>query len=609
MRIVFPLIIFIAINVYPILILKKSFGKVFPLTLILSFFIIYICGIFFHNFRIGYRILQLLSFIAIVIIINKLLRKDKAFIKTFFSRGFVFVILYYVFVLILNWNRGFNYVDEYCFWGFLTKEAFRLNDFYFAEGTRAWFNVDYPPFYTLFELLWCYFQGAYKEAFCYQALSFFSLSLFSCIFDDCSNNTIKTIVLFVISLLLGLTINYTEGMVYNTLFYNSIYVDLHIGVFIGYIFYILFVNDFHSIQDNVVLSISLSALILTKQVSIIFVLLFLITSFILILVNSKITIKLIFKWIGIYVSPILCLVSWKSLLNIYSVTSKFTSEGFNYLIIIDYIFGKANEYSTNIITNFINVFFTRSIIIRPFNLSYFAIIVINGVIMILPILFKTVLNKKSIVLNSILYFLGGVGYAYAMLITYIYGFSSSEGPGLIMFDRYMMTYVIAGFVYIFFIYSALLNDIKLLLCYLIVEVIMISPDTIVSSKPIFHYNGQENFYTERFNSLLYEYSISDNMLVIHQGDILKSCTLRYSIDKDIQYNEIEFNAFDCDIDTKCLLFNDQIKNYDYVYIAFFDERIIEIWNNFDNDEAKQDHLYKVIKDEPLCKLEALYNDW
>lgn len=613
MRIILPLCLFFAINAYFVSIFNLSFAKAFPFALITSNLIIYISGLLFRNFRIGFYLLIFLCFIsALYVLYQIIIKKDKSgFIKLYFSNGFLFSILMYVFVVIVNWNRGFNYIDEYCFWGFLPKEAFRLNDFYFSEESFAWFNTDYPPFYSLFEMLWCYCCNSFKDSYCYQAISYFSLSLLIPLFDikHIKNSLLKSSFLFLSIISLGLVINYTKGMVYETLFYNSIYVDLHIGFLVGFILYLLFTFDFNKTSCYLFYLLSLLALILTKQISVMFVILLYLSLVIKMMINKHFSSKNLLYLIVILAVLFIFKYSWTWLLQTNNVHSKFTTSSFDYFVIFRYLVGKTNLYETDIINRFIYTCFTRPILIKPFKLSYVTIVLLLSLILFLILKPKNSNNKKSLLI-ALCYLIFGIIYAYAMLCSYIYGFSESEGPGLIMFDRYMMTCVVAGLVLCFQMLNYFFNKSYTQITCLIAILLSTNSNTLINSSPVFKYNGKQDFFSQRFNDLLYQYDISNNLIIIEQGDVLKSCILRYSIDKKINYNDLDLVIDDCkdEESIKKIIF-DKLNNYDYVYLAFVDDRLISIWNLMNDDEPKQDHLYKIIQENNYIKLKACFNDW
>ena len=599
------LIIFLVLNYFTVSIFKVNFGKAMPFTSAFCTVLMYLCGLFVDLNWI-YPIICIIMIISIYRFIKSLILKNyhEVFKRYFNISFFVFMIIYFA-VIVINYSRGFTFVDEFAHLGLMAKESYRLNEFHIVDESMMWYNKEYPPFYSLLEVFFCKFVGTFSEGYCYRALQLFSLSLLLPLFDKFSL-TIKEMPKILITLiscfLIGMVINFTDGMVYNTLFYNSIYLDLHIGFFLAYLFYLVYTFDFKSKLDYINLSLMLSCFVLTKQISIAFYLLALVTFIIAYFKNLKNKGYLI-KSLIMFAIPILFFISWNIVVDYYLTEQKFDVSSYNFFFFIDYFKGDMYKWQIDTVNNFFNAVFNRPLIIQPFNLSYIgALIIISLLIMATSIINK---DMKKKVIYSLMYLLGGLGYAYSLLLSYVYAFGYLEGPSLAMFDRYCSLYLIFGFVFIFMIsikeISMKENNGKELhyLALLVVIIFLINIDTIKASKPILKYNGKLDMYNERYVNFINE-NPDKKYLVISQNDVEKRNVLRfYTIENDdnINYFDISYagnNEYDIGVALWEDEYIDMLNDYDYLYICDYDDSFYQhFWKNITIEELKMDHFYSV----------------
>lgn len=489
----------------------------------------------------------------------------------------------------------------------MAKESYRLNTFHLVDESMMWYNKEYPPFFTLFQVLFCKLMGGFSEGYCYRAITLFSLCLFLPLFDKFKSirkDGVKIILLLIMVGLVPMAINFTPGMVYKTLFYNSIYLDIPIGILLAYIFYIIYCFDYKDRFCYLSLSFSLSALVLTKQISIAFYLLCIVTWMLKVVMDKQFGKELLIKILCTSFLPLLFYCSWSFLVNFYGIEAKFSISSYDFMVLPKYFLSPdiLTEQNRVIISNFIEAFIDRSLIIQPIKLSYFQAILFSSIGIIT---FSVISKQKTLIMQGTMYFLGGLGYAYAMLLSYVFSFGYLEGPSLAMYDRYMSTYIIFGIAFIFFI--AILNIKKNQpLPYVIVLIIMIpfiSFDTVKMSKPVFSYNGLLDFYNKRFVNFVESEIDNERVLVISQNDVTKRNVLRYYViekDKQFRYLDISY-AGNHEYDIGEAMWEDDywalLMEYDYIYICDYDESFIHFWEMTTTAELKMDHFYKIECDE------------
>ena len=75
-----------------------------------------------------------------------------------------------------------------------------------------------------------------------------------------------------------------------------------------------------------------------------------------------------------------------------------------------------------------------------------AVILAFCILAVVEYLFRNVVHRGEIVHYVVLFALGSIGYAFAMMVMYMFGFSEAEMSGLASYERYMSTYVVSEYV-------------------------------------------------------------------------------------------------------------------------------------------------------------------
>ncbi len=554
---------------------KRKIGEVFPFGILLETLLFYIFS-YFSDLTTGFLLSLVLPLSGLVLGIIQSIRNKKEFFSLLFTRALLISLFFFVFVVIYHWGQVFSHVDEYAHWGLMVKESFRLKEFYCVPESLMYYNKEYPPFFSLLETFWCFVEGAYEERLCYMALNFTELTMFLPLIEKelVSCNWLKTATITVLAILLGYSVGFTPSIAYDTFFYNSIYIDWPIAYLIGFLFvYIIFSENGKS--DYLFIGIGLSALILTKQISIAFCFLVVIYYLVFKAVRKEFNIRNIHFFILMISVPLLLLKSWNILIDTYELTLKFNASEISFFFPIDYFNGTLKDIEETTVLNFIDALFHNGVISWPIKISYASFMLIIPVGLALSGIKD---NLKESVTTAIVYLAGGIGYAYAMLLCYVYLFGYIEGPGLVMFDRYMLTYVLAGFFMLFNIWSIKTIDSYRSLAILgIVICLMIRPGTIRTSVPQLTEKGP---YDELI-ALLKEYDevIGENekVLVINQTNNEKQCAMRYAVPYNngrYTYLDISY-AGDEDYDNGEAIWENEFRKmlaeYDYLFLLDLDD--------------------------------------
>ena len=405
---------------------QTNYGKSLPLVFISSIFVLYLSQIVFKSFLIGFYLLLILALFGLYLLIKNI--KNKDFLNRYLTNGFYLFIIIFIVLALYNYKREFNIYDEFSHWGHFVKSMYYNNNFY-SFDTLSFAHKEYPPFFSLFELLWCYLSNSFNEAIITLSIHIFEAStLFVYYIDSYKKDIKKTLILMIISTLLMVTFDYQE----NTL--GSIYVDYPIMLYYAYLFLLTL-----KIKDNkynfILFVISLSMFLLTKQVSIA---LYLVILFLFVSLYFDKTKEFFIKLISIIISPLLTYKSWDLVIRNINVFKQFDLSISDVLSLTNGLSDMQISTSNNYLSALIKTGLTNG----PLKLPYVLLCVL--VIVLLIVFIKENKGKKLSLISSIT--ISFIGYALLMYIMYMFCFSESEMARLASYSRYMGTFMCASLI-------------------------------------------------------------------------------------------------------------------------------------------------------------------
>lgn len=405
---------------------QTNYGKSLPLVFISSIFVLYLSQIVFKSFLIGFYLLLILALFGLYLLIKNI--KNKDFLNRYLTNGFYLFIIIFIVLALYNYKREFNIYDEFSHWGHFVKSMYYNNNFY-SFDTLSFAHKEYPPFFSLFELLWCYLSNSFNEAIITLSIHIFEAStLFVYYIDSYKKDIKKTLILMIISALLMVTFDYQE----NTL--GSIYVDYPIMLYYAYLFLLTL-----KIKDNkynfILFVISLSMFLLTKQVSIA---LYLVILFLFVCLYFNKTKEFFIKLISIIIFPLLTYKSWDLVIRNINVFKQFDLSISDVLSLTNGLSDMQISTSNNYLSALIKTGLTNG----PLKLPYVLLCVL--VIVLLIVFIKENKRKKLSLISSIT--ISFIGYALLMYIMYMFCFSESEMARLASYSRYMGTFMCASLI-------------------------------------------------------------------------------------------------------------------------------------------------------------------
>ena len=516
-------IFFNSLIVLPIKYIKDiKYGQALPLIFISSVLILYLSGIIFKSFYIGFYLLVLLSFIGLITLILNI--KNKEFINRYLTNGFYLFIIILIVLAIYNYKRCFNIYDEFSHWGPFIKSMYQNNNFYCFDDVYI-FHKEYPPFFSLFELLWCYITSSYDEAIITLSIHVFEVAtLFTFYIDTYNKEFKKTLFLMIISALIMITLDYEE----NTL--GSIYTDYPMMLYYVYLFLLTL-----KVKDNkysfILLVLSLSMFLLTKQISIA---LYLVILFLFICLYFNKTKEFFIKLSSIIIFPLLTYKSWSLVIRDIEVIKQFD-------ISINDVLSLSNGLSdiqASTSSNYLSALIKTGLTNGPLKLPYVLLCVIVLILLILFI--KDNIRTKASIISSII--VSFVGYALLMYVMYMFCFSENEMNRLASYTRYMGSFVTASLIITLLLIEF---EYKYLVIFSLLTIITIKPSNCLLKTPYFRlFLPSSKIYKDCANTV----KTHNNILVVSNDSGYGREILNFYLEDNFDYtysNElIDYEGYD-----------------------------------------------------------------
>lgn len=430
------------------IVFNRKFEMVLTLSMILGTLMLYPFG-YINHISYGYYLSWLFVLLFYVLLIYFFIKnKDKLieFKNNYFTYGLLYFIIFSIYCFFLYKYTGFGNCDEFTHWGPMLKETLRLDGFYTQDASRLIMHKDYPPFFTLLEVLFQGFNGfKFHEPFAYVALQLFMFSMLLPIFSNLKKKDwLKSLLIFISIVLVGLTLDKTETASDYAFVYNSIYVDWCLALFCAYGIYLTYKDEGWGLFRFVYLTLICVTFILMKQMGLVFYLIILIYAFFKVtFIDKQLDFKMMLNGIiFLVVIPVLFYISWSYVVKLYQIDAQFKIGELSISDFFNIIKGNAPkglEWKYTAFRNYCSNLLHRPLVLHPFKMSYF---VYTGLMML--IIFIAFRFKKDAFFLAGTYLIGAIGYSIAMLILYTLAFTIDEAPYLASFDRYMASYLYFG---------------------------------------------------------------------------------------------------------------------------------------------------------------------
>lgn len=558
----------------------------------------------------------------------RLSAKLKAFASNYFTFGFFLFIVLYCLVYALDLYRSFTIWDEFSHWGVMVKEMLRLDTFYSDPASSLSIHKDYPPILCIFQYLYCQLiGGSYEEAYLYRAVHLFMFSLFLLpIAEGKALSKLSwrnTPCLAAMPLLIILICN-TDPVGF---YFTSVYSDVFLGILIAFCLFIALRENLSEPFSLVCLGVSLSTLLLTKQMGIAFYVL----TFAAILLRYVCIAKerecaarflrrkgsIVFAITLLILIPLALSASWSGYVNSLQLSQQFTLSS----IRIDQLLGIAQgtygkPWQHEAMVQYLYAMLFNALIARPIVLSYPQFIA--GIVVVFTAVYAILTRgekdaHRNMAVTNLIIIFGAVGYAFALMLLYVFAFNEYEGSNLASIERYLGTYTLAATALAALVVLNKLterveaNRIALpCLCLALCLFVFWAPDVLRRAQPVLSETASSSFELEA-QFIASKTEPDDRVYFISQKDNgFNTYHLAYYISPrktntniNSRFGEPGLSVYN----TKASLVELQgmIKGYDYLYLDTVDEYFAEHYSSLfdDPDEVEEKGLYEIETDDEV----------
>ena len=424
---------------------KRRFGLCFPAALLSMPLILFISEFVSGSFRPGYVAVICIAaaFIPLIVFTG---RKGEL-LRDMTGTGFIATVIAFLFFMAVDRNRHFTMWDEYSHWGVMVKEMLRLDAWYADPASRLMVHHEYPPFLSLFEMLWCRFTGGYSETGMYLSVHLFSLAMVVPPLGDTLSfsGTLRKKILPAFCLAAGFVLLVAcfdpEGI------FHTVYQDLALSLMFAYGFLLISGKRvFREPGAFPALVLCTAAMLITKQVGIAFVLVlwfyFLITG-----IGEAPSVPALIAAQAVLVAvPMLPFLAWSRYVGNLGYRGQFDLAKISPEGIIIAITDTYNEtLGGSTLKAYVHALFEKNAAGLNFPLTYVAAFV--AVLAIIRLLYRFLgggtFGKRDAILLGVALTCGTGGYALVMGVLYLFCFGADEMVRLASFERYMGAWLLA----------------------------------------------------------------------------------------------------------------------------------------------------------------------
>lgn len=608
MVIVTLLFVFCLVGTFTVL-TRKKFEELLPVTLMASALICYLTGLA-GSMKAGYiLLLATAAFFPLYLAVLACQRKLKAnmLLENVFTPGSIVFMLAFCFISVINQGRTIALWDEIMQWGPFAKEMFRLDQLFSAEASQVMIHKSYYPIISVLQVELCKLNGVYRDNLLFIATQTLGISCFIPCMKEYTWKSLKKwedkITIFLLTaviLALPLIVDTFEAR-----FYSSIYIDALIGMIFGFALYLCFTMDYSGF-DWVALAVTTAFLVLTKDISIIF-LGFLFVLLLAEFCRRKFYLKSVINvkyFTGCFCGTVLCSVlfrySYALFLKINHVPASFTVD-FSVKTLIKVLLGLDDTARTAVFHSFLHYLFAE-----PINnyaggtniqLSYVQMmILLGGLFALLAFFFKN--QRKQIFWIGIYSELVAAGWAFACLNIFLFVYYRAvDGyigniPGFLTaycYHRYVNTALVGLFLLLLVMTLKYLRELKAdkinyILGALFVVMSVIVPTGYKYETLVKHDDLIENYYAD---AEFLQPFVQEGDVYIYNEVLGNSATDKVSL-----YYLLLPNHFDIYVN-----FFEKYEEYQYFYLYEYDENFVEQYAcYFETRESIRNHaVYKVEK--------------
>lgn len=357
-------------------------------------------------------------------------------------RGLLVVGVFSIFSLLVNYHRWFISWDEFSHWGIVVKHMYSLDALGSIHGSRLLFP-DYFPGISLLEYFFTRASSTFVEYPVFMASNFLFFSMAAAFIKKLD---VKS-VLFMMAFMFGPLV---IGLASSAAFFSNVLVDILMGCIFGFSV-IVYLRYWHGAKDifaNMLLSVALAILTISKDIGIALALLVVAICALDVLVHKRKDLSWAFtgrdrrttaKRLILLMLPLIAIItSWslyKLNLKLSGVHSSWQGADVSSLLT-----GNLKDYQVHVVNNFWRNFFSVSD--YPIPVSFFwSMVVLLGLLVVRALFIKNRLVTKRVLTVGASLFVGSFLYGLLIMSLYVLIFSEYEATRLASYERYMGTYL------------------------------------------------------------------------------------------------------------------------------------------------------------------------
>ena len=434
MSLIAPLLFLLGVSGTVALCFRRRFEEALPVALTLSALVCYVFGCA-GALKAGYVacVACAAAFPALCVWKRRQWREWRALLLT---PGLCAFLAIYFFAYWFNLDRGYTLWDEFSFWGIALKETVRtggLHCFPAASVTEAYRG--YPPIATIFEALWCFLCGGYRETYAYRALLTLLLCLPLSTLCAAPKGKGRGLIYTACGLLalLGGTLAVELG---SADFYKSIYLDGLMAVLTAYCLWCVMADRERDAFSCVRLSAGLACLCLAKSMGVG------LAALVMLLWLADERPRKLAKPLAVLGAPLALWGVWKLLCAVNHVGGGFSV---HLSALPGIVAGSAGyEVQRQVLGKMARALLEKSLVWTPLSLSYLQLtLLFTALTALIGHWLRDVYPPRRTRLLTAAVLIGSLGYAAGTAMSYLFGFPEAQALSLASYSRYMGTWCLA----------------------------------------------------------------------------------------------------------------------------------------------------------------------
>lgn len=439
LRLILPLVYCLAMGLAFSYIARKRFAVSLAPALMLQSLITTMTAVAIESINIGIILgtVAAISAVGITIFVRKRSGADISYDIPYAE--IIFFIFIYLLVWALNYDKCFRNPDEFSHWGWFVREIIRTDKLYCASD--QWIvHQDYVPAVSVFEAIWCRLSLRYSEPNAYRGIQMLAASMMMPICLGRGGQT-RVKPLEIIGILSRFIVIFGLPMLFVWDFYHTLYQDLILGVMIAYCIYTVLSDS----PNNVILTISLCMLILSKMTAIAFIPMIVIFYGVYTGCTSQTSKpRLVLRCLLMTCIPIIPWLIYNSYMRSY--LPHIGGQSYDSISLTDIMnvitHNGAISYQADVERSYLSALRTMGVVDKA---PYIAILILLIVVLyVWSLMLKEKEIKFAIRLTTLWILLAGIAYAIMMYFLYMTQFSEYEARELASYSRYMSTYLLAA---------------------------------------------------------------------------------------------------------------------------------------------------------------------